>query len=156
MSGCVEYIDRLALLVLGELPSADADKVAVHLTACAGCRRERDILAATLALLTAPLETPLDEPEQLRISNAYYRRVAARRPGRVWDAPWLRIAAACGLVVVGIGLGTRLAPSPEPAVPVPDLAVAPAVLTSDEFASRRLTPEGFRVIARGRQAAGGH
>ena len=156
MSGCVEYTDRLALLVLGELPAAEAEAVAMHLMVCADCRRERDQLAAVVTLLAEPLAEPLDGSEQLRISSEYYRRAVARRPVRAWDAPWLRIAAACALIVVGIGLGTRLAPSPEPASPDPVAAVAPPALTSDEFASRRLTPEGFRIIARGRQATLGN
>ena len=156
MSGCVEYSDRLALFVLGELPAAEAEAVAAHLMVCADCRRERDQLAAVVALLAEPLGDPLAEPEQLRISNEYYHRIASQRPGRGWDAPWLRIAAACALIAVGIGLGSRLAPSSEPASPDPVAAVVTPTLTSDDFASRRLTPEGFRIIARGRQATLGN
>jgi anti-sigma factor RsiW len=91
-------IERLVAHVDGELPAAEAERVAAHLAACADCAREADLLRRSGDLIE---RLPGLEPDE----DFTRRVVAAARPEarrgtllRLWPA-----AAAAGVLVAVLG-----------------------------------------------------
>lgn len=107
-------------LVVGALSNEQTAEVQKHLSSCAGCRREHDVLLQTGALLNAmsPLRPSRDLWPAIR-SQLKPRRQA--RPRQVLD--WLRrpqwalaAAAIVGLLVGGIATLVQRIPPPPPAI----------------------------------------
>jgi len=101
---CNRVQGELSALIDGELPTAAAREVEVHLTGCTACREVHDLLAETRA--------------SFRLLDPSPRRVVAEVPplsGRRSRAPWSWIPAAAA---VAAGLGwLLLAHDPAPAPP---------------------------------------
>jgi len=90
-------LDRLADLVHGRLSEPEAASVQAHLSACARCRDDVEVLRA-LACAPAPV---LSDVERELAWGAFARR---RRKARLWPAGSWRVAAAVAIVVTGVGV----------------------------------------------------
>lgn len=142
--------ERLGAFVDGELPSAEAEAIGRHLTACPACRTDADALRRAGALLReAVAAEPAPDPE------ATWQAVRTRLPvGAPAGAPlaagsrprllgWLAAPRAIAWAAAGLLLAAGLAffltqqhvpPAPAPA-PLPPLSLAagpPAVVETLE------------------------
>lgn len=101
---CAEVLDRLALLVYGDLSVAETALVEAHLADCASCRTKRSELdRVRLALDSVPVRN-------LQINmNALYQRLAGREVSRArrWRRAALAIATAAAALLIAL-VGFRL------------------------------------------------
>lgn len=125
MTGCERIRAVLPDWVRGELDAAEAEAVAVHVTDCAECRAEADLLRL---LAAAPPAVPAGLADRIRTEVAR-DRPAAVAGGRPW---WGLAAAAVAAVALGIGVTSGGGPS-DVSVPVyaSDAATGEAWLSGD-------------------------
>lgn len=104
---CTEARDLLPLLLYGDLPPAEAERLRAHLTDCPACARERAVLERVRgALDAAPVPAV-----QVDLPRLYHEAMAqqARRLRRWrWAAAAGALAAAALLAVVGLRLQVRV------------------------------------------------
>jgi hypothetical protein len=57
-SGCVSYREKIAALVIGDLPGAERRELEAHLDVCPQCRMERESFARTVQMLASAEDEP--------------------------------------------------------------------------------------------------
>jgi hypothetical protein len=153
---CADVRSRLAALLYGHLPPAEADDVRRHLGRCDGCRREQAALVELRRLLDAVPAPPVavDLP-------ALYRNAAAQQAR--WLTRWRRtvfasLAAAAAVVVALLLSRVELridanqvvlrwgavpaAPQPAPPAPQPE----PTVITITQSPSAADVEQQLRLL----------
>jgi hypothetical protein len=120
---CEELSGQLMDELMDRSGSAELPR---HLEHCSACREEAEQVSATWELLgeLPPVEIPSSalrtrfqaalQGYRAGQEDASVRPSEAPQPGsgRPWGRPLLQLAAALGLVVVGLATGLRLAPGP--------------------------------------------
>jgi anti-sigma factor (TIGR02949 family) len=114
---CQPTRDALSAYVDGELPPADAEAIADHLTSCAQCSAEYHAVLATVALVRSQL-TRYSAPDVLRarIRSSLLTTPPASQVD-AGDVPrpttrfaprtrWSRVAALAAMIIVAVGLGS--------------------------------------------------
>ena len=154
--GCEPYQEKLALQILGELAPEDARDLDSHLRACPHCRDTRDKLLRTVDLLGPPPEYEVTDLETARLEAGYYKRLARRRQLSTttgWKIVITRTAAVLALVALGY-LGRGFIPDSNQETTLPKTHEIQVVQLEELRPHRpgfRLSPEGLRLIARGRK-----
>jgi len=156
MTNCKSFIDELALMALDELSENEMQRINQHLAECASCAEHfKELQEVTLMLGHSPADK-ITELEKLQIENAVYRRLAyspTASPRQSWIGTTLRLAAALALICLGY-VGGIFSIESRPLRPEP-LSVE-SQLASYEWnknvASFRFSPQGLKLIARGRES----
>lgn len=137
---CERRFEALSRDAAGESAGAELQR---HLEGCAPCRAQLESARRALAAVDATL----GELARLRPGPGFEQRVLrAAEMQRAPTAPWLRWAAAVGLVTAGLLVWTHLAPGElgvEQGAPVATLG------------EQRAADDGVRHEASGRMAADG-
>jgi len=155
MTNCKSFIDKLALMALNELPENEKHLVDRHLAECASCAESFKELNEVISILGPSSESEITALESLQIENAVYRRLAgslaaSSRPG--WIGPTLRIAAALARFALGyIGGVFSIESQPLRHEPLSAESQLASLDWKKNIASFRLSPEGLKLIARGRE-----
>lgn len=156
MTNCKTFIEKLALLALDELEENETRQVNQHLAECTSCADNFKRLQEVTSILGHSPKDDITEVEKLQIENALYRRLAqspGRTPRRSWVASTLRLAAALALIAMGYVGGTfssgSQAPTPEP---LSTESILASLDWKGNIASFRLSPQGLKLIARGRES----
>ena len=109
---CEDVKDLLPEWTTGLLDDAPRLAVEAHLSDCAACREEAELLQAVLAS-RPPAPAGLEARIQARVRQEFSRpraahggRVRALRPrsGRLWAPAWALSAAALAVLSLGIGV----------------------------------------------------
>ena len=156
MTNCKTFIDKLALLALGELEENETRQVNQHLAECASCADNFKRLQEVTSILGHSPADEITEVEKLQIENAVYRRLAlspSPSTRQSWIGITLRLAAALLLITLGYVGGTFSLESqplrPEPLSAQSQLA---NLDWKENIASYRLSPQGLKLIAKGRES----
>jgi len=155
MTNCKSFIDKLALMALNELPENEKHQVNRHLAECASCAENLKELNEVTSLLGPSSENEITALESLQIENAVYRHLAgslatSSRPG--WIGSTLRIAAALSLFALGyLGGVFSIESQPQRSEPLSAESQLASLDWKKNIASFRLSPEGLKLIARGRE-----
>jgi len=100
---CEDYADKLAALVLDELPADERASIEAHAASCAACGGELSLLRSTVDALRG-LDAPIAElGSARREAIAAHARQALVRPRR--GIRWIRVAAAAVFVAGVVGIG---------------------------------------------------
>lgn len=156
MTNCKSFVDKLALLALDELSENETRLVNQHLADCASCADSFKGLQEVTSVLGHSPEDEITELEKLQIENAVYRRFAQSQtttPRRNWTASTLRLAAALALIALGY-VGGTFSSEPQALKPVPLSTESQLAMLGwkENIASFRLSPQGLKLIARGRES----
>jgi anti-sigma factor RsiW len=111
--------DRLSACLAGALTDPEAGEVRAHLSSCAACAQERDLLREGLQVMPA---LPAPEPRP-----GFAGRVAAQAAElhpRPVGAPWWRWAFGGGLAAAGLAAALVVAMRPNSVIPRDDVLVA--------------------------------
>ena len=160
MTKCKLFIDKLALLALDELSEDEARQINQHLTECDSCTKHlEELLELTSALSQSP-EDEITELEKLRVESAIYRRLAetlSTTLSRKWISSTLKLAASLALIALGYWSGT-ISSEQQPFRPEPPATASllASLGRNENIASFRLSPQGLRLIARGRENLNGN
>ena len=159
---CSKYEEDLALYALHELSDTERDRLQQHVTTCPECRRKLAELQEVVEMLEPTDADRLNDVERLTLENAVLRRLAgqtvSRRRARAstkWARAIFRVAAVLALLTAGYA-----------AYPLVDRYRSPATGTQQSIDDRPawnssvlalhrshlLSPDGLRLIARGRSA----
>lgn len=162
---CNQFQELLALQAMGDLSAEEVVELDQHLASCAQCRESQAKLLRTVELLGSPPDFQLTELESARMEAGFYKRlnqIESQRDSRKWNSGFLRIAAVLALIALGFA-GGKLMPGdsgevrrPLTEYPVDRDRIAEVTQLKEVPAERsgfRLTPEGLRLIARGRNGA---
>ena len=160
---CIRFKDRLPLLVLGELDPKEQEELERHIATCEECRKELEDLQEITAILNDEGRESLAELEQLRLENEIYRKLAVKAlkenapaTGRVFKL-LVRVAAVLVVFLAGYAaypLFTRQADyGPLNTRLEKNLDDETELMSS--LGSRRLTAQGFLIIAKGKNALSG-
>ena len=156
MTNCKMFIDKLALMALDELSEDETRQVNKHLAECASCTDKFRGLQEVTSVLGATPADGLTEFEKLQIENAVFRRIAPSPSvsiGRKWVNVSLRLAAALALIALGYagGIFSFESRSIQPE-PLPTKSQLASLDWKENIAAFRLSPQGLKLIARGRQS----
>jgi len=159
---CGKHKDRIPLLILGDLEPAEREELEKHLQDCAMCRAELGKIREVARMLTPSDSEDLTDLEKLRLENQIYRKLAleaTRDRGsekRIWSTRmFVRVAAAVAIFFLGYGAGPLVTMLGEGEQPTAQVAEAPFDMTKYRqvvASGLRFSPEGLRIIARGRSA----
>lgn len=100
---CAECRELLSGHVDDELMADESQDVRAHLTVCADCAREHEMLATTSHLLKQNIvrhTAPDVLKARIRSAIAQPDAFKAPEPRRSTRAPWIRLAAACAAVAI--------------------------------------------------------
>ena len=102
---CTTAQRLMHLAASGELPAADAVRLAEHETTCAACRTGHEDMLRVLAALPACTRSGEPNPSVLAAIGGEIRRRAGERPAMVWMLPPVRwiACAACLLILAAAG-----------------------------------------------------
>ena len=156
MTNCKSFIDRLALMALDELEENEIKQVNQHLAECTSCADDFKKLQEVTSTLGYGPDDDITEVEKLQIENAVYRQLArSRAPSQrlSWTSVTLRLAAAVVLIALGYFSGT-LSSEPQPLQlgPLSTESMLASLDWKENMAAFRLSPQGLRLIARGRES----
>jgi len=144
---CLEFEERIALYVEGDLDAAEAGQVAAHLSGCAGCR--------DLAEELRRMEALLKELGAEAVPTAAYDQVRRRVRGRIERGrAWRWSTAVAAALVLALGLAAlvsmrqpgRVAPAPmaarveQPPIMPPAVPSPPAVKPARRLRSTPVRP----------------
>lgn len=140
---CTKFENQIALYVGGDLPAAQASRVASHLAGCAGCRALAEELRAGLALLGELGDDPLEEA----MLESVHRRVLAQAasPARPPRRLYWGLAFAAALLLAAILAWPR---HPARHTPAPLARVVPPAPRTVPVDSVKLVPVRRRVARR--------
>lgn len=156
MTNCKTFTDKLALLALGELGEDETRQVNLHLADCAGCADDFKRLMDVTSILDCAIEDDITELEKLQIENTVYRHLANSQNSKSlksWVRITLRLAAALILIGLGfVGGNFSFETNPKPDQPISNESRFASLDRKVNMASFRLSPEGLKMIARGRES----
>ncbi|MCK4606693.1 MAG: zf-HC2 domain-containing protein [candidate division Zixibacteria bacterium] len=161
---CKRYKDALPMYAAGDLDSSERDKLEGHLKVCPDCRAELEKLSDVVTMLSPTGSDSLTDIEKLRLENAVYRRLAAKSSGanKTHGITGLIIRVAAVLVIFfsGYGAQTLISGPDKDQQTMPGVFEASLGMMSRQrpviASGLRFSPEGLKIIARGKSALAGN